>query len=120
MNNYYMTFNKDGIFERGGEGKEESCFKNINNRKIFVITKEQYENCHLLSLVNGKIKFDKTAFDASIKVKADQPLKDRLKAIDIESLRPLRAIQSGHSMAEDVIRLAELEFEAKNLREKLG
>lgn len=46
-------------------------------------------------------------------------IKAELSAIDMQAVRPLRAIAAGTATDEDRVRLAELETQAAELREKL-
>ena len=55
----------------------------------------------------------------TLKERETQEAKTRLVEIDKESVRPLRAIAAGTQTKEDTDKLAELEAEAKALREKL-
>ena len=58
--------------------------------------------------------------DLSAKEARISEIKSELQHLDLESVRPLRAINAGTDTAEDRDKLAELDAEAEVLRQELA
>lgn len=115
---YYGIFNKEtNKLSRGiVHIDNENDLPQINENEVLVeLEKEQVDKSQMIILDNGKVVLDQEKVNS----KRKNEIYFRLSGIDIEALRPLRAVALGNAVNFDTEKLEALEKEANELRLEL-
>lgn len=106
--------------DEGSGDKYHHAQNNYFNKPIF-----DENGIYNYKLIDGKVILrsdeDKAAEIAKIQNQQKiSKLKQQLSALDLQAVRPLRAIAAGTATDEDKSRLAEIEIEVEKLRTQLS
>lgn len=94
----------------------------INNQKLdFIVTNNHEKGYEIRETDEALEAWGYTEEEQAEQDKQAQiyQLREQLEEIDLKTIRPLRAIQSGNYSTEDTDKLAELETQAEEIRQQI-
>lgn len=123
-----MIVYKNGIWQTDSDHPDDNWLNGLECEQPEWVVPDNSELGHKIMRIGGKIKPIVSENGEIIDVTLPEPtteqkiaeLKQQLAELDLQAVRPLRAIAAGTATDEDKSRLAEIEGQAEALRAEIA